>query len=179
MSAPGTLEQNDEAMQQERRAKWTWTSVIVGFIMIQFIMSGVAIYLATSDPSHAVIPNYHQQALEYDKVLAEKKASHDLGWTWTIQCDSRQLAGQRDISVQLKDGQGHPLADAQVSLQLFHHARGKDRQKVTLSPAGQQPGEYRGYALVDRSGIWQVELSVQHHADHFTDRTEKYWSFAK
>ena len=179
MPTPGTIENDTTTIKQESRARWTWTGVIVGFIMIQFVMSGVAIYLANSDPTHAVVPNYHQQALEYDKVLAEKKASHDLGWTWNIQCDPAQQSGQRNIAVQLKDAHGQPLNDAQVSLQLFHHARGKDRLTVALFPTGKQPGEYQGHAALQRSGLWQVELNVQRNADHFIDRAEKFWSFAK
>ena len=180
MSSPGALEPEVSVEERELFAKWKWVGLIVGLLAMQVIVGGMAIFLANSDPAHSVVPNYHQQAMEYDKVLAARQVSHQLGWTWTI-VPSQQLnnIGKRQLIVQLKDYKAQPLTEAQVTIQLWHHARGNQRQSITLSPVPQKPGWYQGEALVDRTGLWQVDLSVDRLKDHFVDRRENNWSVAK
>ena len=180
MSTPGALEPEVSVEDRELFAKWKWVGLIVGLLAIQVTVGGMAIFLANSDPAHSVVPNYHQQAMEYDKVLAARQVSHQLGWTWTIvpgqQIDS---TGKRQLIIQLQDRKGQPIPEAHVVLQLWHHARGNQRQSITLSPVPQKQGWYQGEAVVDRTGLWQVDLSVDRLKDHFVDRRENYWSLAK
>lgn len=177
MSSPGPITSEVSMEDRELFAKWKWVGLIVGLLAIQILVGGMAIFLANSDPAHSVIPNYHQQAMEYDKVLAARQVSHQLGWTWTIvpgqQLDSK---GKRQLMIQLLDNKSHPLGEAQVAIQLCHHARGNHRQHLALSPVPQKPGWYQGEAVVDRAGLWQIELSVDRLQDHFVDRREIYWS---
>lgn len=180
MSSPGTLIPETSIEDRELFAKWTWVGLIVGLLAIQVMIGGMAIFLANSDPAHAVVPNYHQQAVEYDNVLAARQVSHQLGWTWTMvpgqQLDSN---GKRLLMVQLQDGKAQPLTEARVGVQLWHHARGNQRQNMNLVPVPEKPGWYHGEAVVDRPGLWQVELNVDRQKEHFVDRRENYWSLAK
>lgn len=166
--------------QQERRSKYLWLAIILGLFVVQFTMSGVAIVLANSDPTHAVIPNYHQQALEYDKVLNARHISERLGWKWTITLDSlRTTSGKRGLILELQDAESKPLEQAEIDLSLCHHARGNQVQKVHLTPMPDQPGKYRGDAVLQRTGVWQIDVNVNRKSDHFIDRKDQYWSFAR
>jgi nitrogen fixation protein FixH len=126
-----------------------------------------------------VIPNYHQQAMDHDKVLAARQASEKLGWKWSISVDDLQAKmTTRGFTIELKDAQGKAIESAEVAVELCHHARGNQIQKVRLFPVPQQPGMYHGEALLDRSGVWQIDVNIHRQAEHFIDRTEKFWSFA-
>lgn len=184
MSSPGTLEpevgQDISIDDRELFAKWKWVGLIVSLLAIQILIGGIAIFLANSDPTHSVVPNYHQKAMEYDKVLSARQVSHQLGWKWTIvpgqQVDS---SGKRQLIIQLQDARAQPIPDAAVSIELWHHARGNYRQNIMLTPMPQQPGSYQGKAIVDRSGLWQVDFIADRLTDHFVDRRENQWSLAQ
>lgn len=180
MSTSGTLEPETMIDHREYAAKWKWVGLVISLLALQVTVGGFAIYLANSDPSHSIVPNYHQQALEYDQVLANRQSSQKLGWTWSI-TPSNQLTptGKRAITVQLRDAAGKPITNAIVTLQVTHHARGNNHQNITLFAEDEAPGTYRGEALLERNGVWQVDLVAQGQKDRFTDRRESYWSFSK
>lgn len=180
MSSPGTLEPEVGVEDRELFAKWRWVGLIVGLLAIQVIVGGMAIFLATSDPSHSVVPNYHQQALEHDKVLSARQVSHQLGWTWTF-LPGTQLdgTGKRQLMIQIQDRNTQPVTEAHVVLQLWHHARGNQRQNIAFTSVPQKPGWYLGEAVVDRNGRWQIDLTVDRSKDHFVDRREFNWSLTK
>lgn len=170
MSSLGPVSVNDQ--QLERRSRLLWCSVIVGFFLVHGCVLIVGIILATSDPTHAVIPNYHQQAMEHDKILAERQTSERLGWKWTIAME------HGGVVVQLSDAGGRPVENANISIDLCHHARGNQHRRVNLLPVANQPGRYRGEVQINRTGVWQIDLDAQRGAEHFIDRREKYWSLS-
>lgn len=177
MSSLGSVISTEQ--QLERRAWFRWCSLIALFFVVQFSMSFVAIVLATSDPTHAVVPNYHQQAMDHDKVLSERQASERLGWKWTIVLESSTSNSTMNcFTVHLKNSQGQPIEQAEIQVDLYHHARGNQRQTVRLTPVENQPGAYRGFSRLGKTGVWQIDLNVKHGTEHFNDRREKYWSFS-
>lgn len=176
MSSLGSVN-TPETVKQERRSWLLWSGIIGGFFLVQIALGISAIILATSDPTHAVIPNYHQQAMDHDKVLAARQSSERLGWKWTISLDTPKSSfNKRGFTIQLKDGQGKAVESADVSVELCHHARGNNIQKIRLVPILQQPGAYHGEAVMERSGVWQIDLNVHRQNEHFVDRSEKFWS---
>ncbi len=56
----------DELEQAERRARHFWVSLIVGLLGLQVAGGITAIFLSVGDPSMAIVPNYHQAALNWD-----------------------------------------------------------------------------------------------------------------
>ena len=69
----------DELKQLERRARRFWVSVIVGFLSLQVVIGIVSIVLSISDPTLAVIPNYHQAALDWDVTHRARQLADQLG----------------------------------------------------------------------------------------------------
>jgi nitrogen fixation protein FixH len=140
-----------------RRAAWFWGSFVVGFLGLQVIIGIVAFFLATGDPSVAVVPNYYQKALDFDKQQAIELASSKLSWDAKVEISEiKTVEGYRDVDVRLLDRDGQPVKNLDGNLKLYHHARAADVQAVELEAVGD--GNYRGRAKMPREGLWQIEM---------------------
>ena len=64
--------------------KFLWTGVIVGLLTLQIFMCSIAVFLATSDDSMAIEPNYGVKSLKWDETRAAQRASDSLGWTTSL-----------------------------------------------------------------------------------------------
>lgn len=176
MSAAGSVTRTPEEL--ETIARWKWAGLIVGLLVLQVLMGGFAAFLAVGDPAFAVIPNYHEQAMHWDDVVAARFASDALGWQSRITAaDAVNLYGKRRLTASLQDAAGRPLAEAQVRLQLWHHARPLDVQEVALTPDPAVPGQYLGEAIVRRPGLWEIELSADLNGQHYLATTREDWKF--
>lgn len=175
MSHPGTLELEAPPVG-ERSARWTWTAVIVGLLCVQLAMSGVAIFLATGDPSAAVVPNYHKHALEWDQYVAVKQQSAALGWQWDVTVEPKgDVYGNHQVTLELHDRDGRPLDGATLDLHVWHHARAAEPVQIALSAVKDRPGIYAGTAVLRRSGLWHLDLLVRHGGQSFLGEGEQTW----
>lgn len=59
----------------ERNSKRIWVSLVVLLLGLQIGIGAIAISLATSDPSVAVVPDYHEAALNWDTDKAKDRKS--------------------------------------------------------------------------------------------------------
>ncbi len=160
----------------ERAARRKWTVIICGLLGIQLAMSFIAIMLATGDPRHSVVHNYHKQALHWNEKAAASHASQTLGWKWEASvAEHADANGLRTITIVLRDAQDEPINLALVSLQLVHHARSQEVQQIELLPVPEQPGTYCGEALLRHSGIWQLDLRVVKDQQQFIGTTQQNW----
>lgn len=150
----------------ERRARWTWTAVIVGFLGMQVALGGTAIFLATSDPSMAVVPDYEKKSLAWDDELAMRAVGRKLAWQVAIDLDPQADAkGQRMVRLVVTDRDGAPVAGAAANLQLYHHARAGEVLEPKLREA--VPGVYQGLAPIHRPGLWQFSLDLRRDSERF------------
>jgi hypothetical protein len=142
-----------------RRAAWTWGSIIVGLLSLQVAGGVVAIILATGDQSVAVVPDYHQKALQWDNEMAIRRASQQLGWT----CDVRSVpfdADQRGagLVVNLVDRQGETVQVAQGTLRWYQHTRANDVKELAI-PA-RRLTTMRLDDCFHTNGLWEVMIDV-------------------
>ncbi len=172
--ANGTVEQNHWASEQDtlrasRRAAWLWGSLVVGFLGTQVIGGAFAVYLATGDPTVAIVPDYHTKALDWDKELATRHASDALHWQSSVQVSELpDTSGNRQIVVRLQSASGLPIVDVTGDARLYHHARANNVQRVPL--VMQESGVYVGTAQMTRDGMWQFELDLHGVGDdHFVN----------
>lgn len=159
-----------ELQQANRRAAWRWGSLIVGLLGLQVAGGVVAIILATGDESVAVVPNYHEKALNWDQEMAAQAASAALGW----KCDVTTLDGQSvpsGVRITLTNRDGMPVVVESGELRIYRHVRASDVSHVPI-PAGK-------FALLeiadcfDAAGIWQVMLDLRcEHGDRFLHSQE-------
>ena len=136
-----------------------WPGLLIAMLGAQIILMLVMVYVATSDLSFAVEPDYYQKSLQWDDTSEQRRESEELGWSASIQvAESADLYKVRDIQCTLTDRSGEPIDGAEVDIIAFSHARGAERIALTLDPAGQ--GQYYGRMKVRRGGLWEFRIVV-------------------
>ncbi len=143
----------------ERRAKRFWIALVVFLFIIQSTIMGLVMHLAIGDPSAAVVPDYHNRALNWDSTRRALEAADRMGWVLTFEAsDVADDRGLRAIELRMVDSNGNPLDDMVVSGKLYHHARAGELHSVSLKSVG--GGKYMALAPAARAGIWQLELKI-------------------
>lgn len=154
---------NDMKTQEqvaERSAKRFWVSLVVVLLGLQLVIGFVAIRLATGDPSAAVIPDYHNAALNWDDSRRASQAADRLGWSVEISAsDIADASGMRATQVTVIDEAGQPVAGLEVTGRAYHHARAGQVETFRLDSIGQ--GRYMALAPLTRPGLWQIEVMFQ------------------
>lgn len=163
MSTLATQPVPDKAdlQQIERRARRFWVGLIVTLLGIQVIVGLGSVYLALGDPTVAVIPNYHQSALDWDIKHRAQQLLERLKWQVTVEASSI-AADQRTLQVRIEGPQGEPIELLNVRGKVYHHARGQEIAQVVLKET--TAGNYAGQVPITRPGLWQIELAIE--GDH-------------
>jgi nitrogen fixation protein FixH len=147
--------------------KIMWPGLLIalfgGHLLLMFVMA----YLATSDGSFAIEPDYYQKALHWDETAAQLRENDRLGWTAEIELgEDVSVLGHRTVRCVVTGKQGEPIEDAIVDLIAFHHAHGSDRTPVTLEPVG--AGRYETTLRLPYEGLWEFRLVVHRGSDTVT-----------
>ena len=147
-----------ERQVANRRAAWCWGSFVVGLLTLQVTGGVIAIVLAGSDQSVAVVPDYYQKALKWDEEVAIRAASDRLGWVAQMnQTDGEQgLAG---LEVRLRNESGQLVKFDTGTLEIYRHVRAGDVRRVALPAASE--GAIQLDNCFDASGLWQISLDVE------------------
>lgn len=148
--------QSDEFKAIERRARRFWVSVIVGFLSLQVVIGVASIVLALGDPSVAVVPNYHQAALDWDVTHRARQLTDELGWQIDYNIVPAEQAGKRSLLVTVLDRYGKPISGLRVSAKVYRHARGAEVDKFQLRTVAD--GNYQADTRLSEKGLWQIEL---------------------
>ena len=170
-----TMPTTNIATQQHdanRRAAIRWGAFVVGLLSLQVAGGAFAIFLATSDESVAIVPNYHQQALNWDQHVALQSASTKLGWNAAMsQFDGE--TGVAGLRIRLRDRDGGPVEIASGEIEIYRHARAATVRRVAI-PAGAADSIDLGQCF-DASGLWQVAIDVtDSDGNRFVDSQEIY-----
>jgi nitrogen fixation protein FixH len=152
----------DELQELERRARKFWVSLIVGFLGLQVLIGIASIVLALSDPTVAVIPNYHQSALDWDVTHRSRQLAEQLGWEIDYNVVPSEQAGQRSLMVTILDRDRQPVSDLNISAKLYRHARGGEVDHFNLKAIAE--GNYQADTKLSERGLWQIELMIE--GDH-------------
>ena len=148
--------------------KFIWVGVIVGLLTLQVFMSAIAVFLATSDDSTAIEPNYGAKALQWDEAMAAKRASDSLGWKTVIDVPAiADLYGKRTIRLTVLDKSGAPVKDADVKLAIFHHAHASHIHNVSLAETKDFPGTYSAAVEMRRGGLWEFRITAKRGSEEF------------
>ena len=151
----------------EKKHRLFWVGLIVALLAGQIMLMLVAVYLATTDPSFAIEPDYYQKGLRWDTVAAQARRNERLGWSVRIELGPDvTVRGERALICSLADREGRPLDGATVVVEAFSHARGNERTAVALLPAGR--GRYEAPVRFARQGLWEFRLAIQRGSDTFT-----------
>ncbi len=150
----------DELELAERRARHFWVSLIVGLLGLQVAGGITAIFLSVSDPAMAIVPNYHQAALNWDASHRAHQLTQQLGWQIHPTVGARDdAAGSRTVSFEFLDKAGQPVSGLNIGASIYHHARGAVVERLRLTET--QAGVYAAESRLERSGLWQVSLQIE------------------
>lgn len=140
-----------------------WPGGVFFLLGSQLIMCGIAVVLASNDPTHGIEPDYYQKAVDWDQTQAAIRASGSLGWKSTLAfADETDTAGRPVLTLSLQDAHGGPIKDAtRVQLLYFHHAVSGDRRMLELKPA-ETPGVYAAPIGLTQPGVWEFQLRAEH-----------------
>ena len=154
----------DQSIQKaNRNAALRWGGFVVGLLSLQVAGGAYAIYLATGDPSVAVVPDYHQKALDWDKEIQLRHDSKQLNWELQL-----TATDDRALVVQLKDQGGRYIAVQSGTLQLYHHSRAGEVIRLPLQSTSGEAIVFPG--CFPRPGIWQIDFDLTDQAgNRFVD----------
>ena len=165
MSATGTVSPLIE--QQERSSRWTWGLIIIGLLLFQIISCVIAAWLAIGSEATAVVPNYHQKALDWDKQQALLAASEKLNWQEELAVTPLLSAESGyDVVLGLKDSENQPvqLDVAVVQATSYHGVP----QTIELELVSLGRGHYSTQTDQLHPGMWELIIKAQRGADQFT-----------
>jgi nitrogen fixation protein FixH len=157
---------------------WKWPLIVVGLLLGHVSLMVTAVVLATGDKSFAVLPNYYDKAVNWDKNQAELRASEKLGWQVTLVPSADvDPTGRRTLSVTLADAAGRPVADAAVELSWYHHARPTELLKASLHTDAS--GRAVRTVTMRREGFYQVNVTATAAGQRFVTALSPFVSTAK
>lgn len=136
-----------------------WTLVIVGLLVGNVAMMGVLIAASTSSRP-AIIPEYYDRAVAYDRELDDAERSRTIGWQVKV------TLGRDDLEVELRTRDGARIPDARVSLAGFQRAHASERFELALVATD---GTYRARREL-RLGVYDVEIVVERGGERFVAR---------
>ena len=161
LSSAQTEQQREEHAKLEKRARRFWVGLIVAFLGLQVAIGFFSLYVALGDPTVAVIPNYHQSALDWDVKQRAQQMLVQLGWDVSVTATPVQN-GERQLQAMLLGKNGHRIEQVLVTGKVYHHARGGEIHTLRLKET--DPGLYVASIPLTRAGLWRVELSLE--GDH-------------
>jgi nitrogen fixation protein FixH len=156
------------AAAAKRRAARRWILIPIGFIAVQMSIVFTMMYVATSDPTFAVEPDYYEKALAWDATAAQHRTNERLGWRADVRAEGAGTAA--DLVLTLTTSDGTPLDGGVVSAELFSNVRAGERTSIALEPRG--GGVYRARAPFDRAGMWECRLTVKRGPETFTSASQ-------
>lgn len=170
MSVTGTLE-TDADESAETLARWTWCGIIFSFLGLQILLSSVAIFLSTSDPSNVIVEGYYEQALSWDQQRATQAESDALGWKSSVNLvAASEMLQKPKLEIFLLNQDGLPVKNSHLEGLLFHHARAGDVFKIRFTETS--PGHYAALAPIQQPGLWELSLAASGSAGTFQEKKQ-------
>jgi len=146
-------------MATTTKPSWRWPLIIISILTIHAgIMLAAAAIALRSPGESAVIPDYYNQAEQWDQHREHMRVSKDLGWNITVTDDQPNAARQKQVRFTLADAAGKPVDKAQLQVHCFHLSHGD--QATTLDATVIAPGEYRIALPVNLAGFWQFDFAA-------------------
>ncbi len=149
-----------EMAQAERRARRFWGTLIVGLLGLQVFIGIGSIFLSIGDPTVAVVPNYHQKALDWDATHRARQLTKQLGWHIVPQVGVLSPENQkRLVRIGIRDRAGRVVPGLNLSAKVYHHARGANIHELRFTET--EPGYYETATSLAAAGLWELQLQME------------------
>lgn len=144
--------------------------IIFVLIGMNVTIVGITAWLATSDPSVAIEPDYYRKATAWDRTADQHRDNARLGWSTTAAVMKRPDTGATVLELRLLDRAGAGVLGATVKATLFHNARASQRMEIAFTEAS--GGAYLAAPRCERTGVWQIQIVAQRGLETFTESIE-------
>lgn len=148
-----------------------WPAVIAGALALHVIAMTVMVYIATSNDSYAVEPDYYAKALAWDERRAQEHHNAELGWRLDFVVEPAAPGADPVLRTTLVDADGVPVTGARVAVEAFANVRRDDVLTATLSPT---PDGYEIAMPMHGNGRWEFRFEVTRDQDVFTYRDTRH-----
>ncbi|MGD8439851.1 MAG: FixH family protein [Holophagae bacterium] len=148
-----------------------WPAVIAGALGLHVLVMLAMVYVATSNDSYAVEPDYYAKALAWDERRAQEQRNAELGWTLDFAVVPADPGADPVLRANLVDADGAPVTGARVAVEAFANVRRDDVLTATLDPT---PGGYEVTIPMHRNGRWEFRFRVTRDHDVFTYRDTRH-----
>jgi len=162
-----------KSVASERRSAAFWWMFILALMAVNLGVAGMAVYMAVGDPSFRPLPNYSQDAIDWQVRKDRQLASDRLGWRATYERSLDPLG----IIVTIVDRDGRGLS-GQGTLHAYHFTRVAEHRTAVLQAREDIPGEYFAELDVERDGKWQLSFEFRRTGDEtsiFVEEIQKNW----
>jgi nitrogen fixation protein FixH len=119
---------------------------------------------ALDDPTFSTEDDYYRKAIDWDARMARQRRSQALGWTARAHVDAL-AAGDRGVSIELRDARGVHVSGAQARAVAFPNARASRPLELALDE--RSPGSYHGQLGAARAGLWELRLTATRGPDAY------------
>lgn len=147
----------EDIKRANRSAAIRWGGFVVVLLGLQVAGGAAAIYLATGDPSVAVVPDYHEKALHWDQEIARQRETANLNWN--VRLDVAPGISGQSLVLRVSDAENQLIHIKQGELRIYHHARAGEVIRIGVKSAAAEPIVVKD--CFHKVGLWQVELDVQ------------------
>ena len=148
-----------------------WPAVIAAALGLHVLVMAAMVYIATSNDSYAVEPDYYAKALAWDERRAQEQRNAELGWDLQFSLDPAAPGADPTVRATLTGAAGEPIADARIAVEVFSNVRRDDILTGVLRPA---PDGYRATLPMHGSGRWEFRFTVTRDRDVFTYRETRH-----
>jgi len=151
-----------------------WPAVIAGALGLHVLVMAAMVYVATSNDSYAVEPDYYAKALTWDERRAQERNNTELGWTLDFVVVPADPGADPVLRATLLDADGGPVSGARVAVEAFANVRRDDVLNAILAPA---PDGYEVAMPMHRNGRWEFRFQITLNDEVFTYRdTRHIWT---
>lgn len=140
---------------QERRSKYFWITLILGFFALDLTIAIIAIVMAAGDPSFRPMPDYGDRSVEWEVHHQARLSAAKLGWSVSV---SAVEPDRKSIDYFVVDRIGVPIVKASGSTRAYHLTRVSQEQTSPIEEI--EPGRYRARIDCKRPGLWKIELRM-------------------
>jgi len=152
--------------------------LVGGLLCTNFTVVGVTLYLAHSDPTFAVEPDYYGKAIRWEQDEAARERARVLGWSLEIDAAGAMSAtGMRTLTMRLRDAEGEAVSGGRVEVECFSHLDASHRFSGVCAERG--PGIYQVDVPLLGEGLHEVRATVRARGESVAIVSAETWAGVK
>lgn len=137
------------------RTFWPW-GIVLGLALGVTVLVTMGT-IAFRHRSAMVLGDPDRDALDFDRVLVDRRAAAALGWRIELDGCATLVDGACVLVVQVRDREGHALADVEGELVA---TRGDDARWDRTAAIEPSAGSYRSVLPIGRGGLYRISLRL-------------------